>query len=49
MHYEGKAPGIIDSPVYSHHVVVFVVVGFANFFWNKKIKHNAVNLFKMFL
>lgn len=25
-----------DLPVYPHHVTVFVVVGFADFFWREK-------------
>lgn len=38
---------IFDSPVYSHHVTVFVVVGFADFFCKNKTKnpwgqHNSI-------
>lgn len=34
--FKANAGGIINSPVYSHHVTVFVVVGLADFFWGKK-------------
>jgi len=37
-HNETNTEGTIDSPVYSHHVTVFEVVGFADFFCKKKEK-----------
>lgn len=36
---------IIDLPVYSHHVTVFVVVWFADFFWREKHKKKELTQF----